>query len=67
MATIEVGMKNTKFVACAMCCSTPINIDKHRIKMVPPPIPIPLTNPDTIPTTISFMVSPLFLSNYHSN
>jgi hypothetical protein len=41
VAIIEVGIKNTKFVACAMCCSIPINIERHNIKIVPPPIPSP--------------------------
>ena len=45
----EVGTKNTKFAPCATCWSFPINKDKHKIKIVPPPIPIPDTIPDIAP------------------
>lgn len=57
IATIAVGIKKIKFVACATCCSTPnINV-KRKIRMVPPPIPVPLTIPDTIPINTSVIFS----------
>ena len=61
IATIDVGIKNIKFVAWAMCCSIPhIDVNK-KIKIVPPPIPVPLTMPETIPINISFnFLSPLY-------
>ena len=34
-------------------------IDKHKIKIVPPPIPVPLTIPDMKPIKISIIFSPL--------
>ena len=37
VATIDVGMKNSKLVPCATCCSTPINKIRASISIVPPP------------------------------
>jgi hypothetical protein len=37
MAAILVGMKNIKFVPCAICCSIPKNVVSKNIKIVPPP------------------------------
>jgi len=49
IATMAVGIKKIRLVACATCCSTPNIKLKQKIRMVPPPIPVPLTIPDTIP------------------
>ena len=37
IATIDVGIKNIRFVACAMCCSMPSIIVSKNINIVPPP------------------------------
>ena len=47
--TIEVGMKNTKFAPCAICCSFPKNNERDKISIVPPPIPMPETIPEIMP------------------
>ena len=58
IATIEVGIKKIRFVACAMCCSIPkINVSKN-ISIVPPPIPVPLTIPEISPVNISGIFLP---------
>ena len=49
IVAIAVGIKNTKLVACAICCSKFINTDKRIINTVPPPIPNPVTIPEIIP------------------
>ena len=49
IATIDVGMKNIKFVACAICCSSPHKTVSKNIRIVPPPIPVPLIVPEIIP------------------
>ena len=64
IATIAVGMKNIKFVACATCCSMPIKNERRKIRIVPPPIPVPLTIPDAIPIKISITFL-LFPSTKH--
>ena len=49
----EVGIKKIKFVACAICCSIPQKNVKRKMRIVPPPIPVPLTIPEITPITIS--------------
>lgn len=44
IATIDVGTKNIKFVACATCCSISIRNVRRNINIVPPPIPVPTYN-----------------------
>lgn len=34
---IAAGMKKSKLVACAMCCSNPMNSVNNKIKTEPPP------------------------------
>ena len=52
IATIDVGIKKIKFVACAPCCSIPHKKVNKNINIVPPPIPVPLTMPETSPINI---------------
>lgn len=41
----DIGKKAKRLVACAACCSTPRITVRAGIKTVPPPIPIPPSNP----------------------
>lgn len=45
-ATMDVGTKIRRLVLCAICCFTFKNIIRAGIKIVPPPIPIPLIIPE---------------------
>ena len=51
-----VGIKNIKFVAWATCCSIPIIKVRRNIKIVPPPIPVPLTIPEIKPINVSNII-----------
>jgi hypothetical protein len=48
-AQMEAGKKTLRFTLCAKCCGTPAKNIKAGIRMVPPPIPIPLTIPEAKP------------------
>ena len=61
IATIDVGMKNIKFVACAICCSSPHKTVSKNIRIVPPPIPVPLIVPEIIPINTSTIFPPFYL------
>lgn len=61
IVTIDVGTKNTRLAPCAICWSYFMNNDKHKISIVPPPIPMPETSPETIPNQC---VSQIYLSPY---
>ena len=62
IAIIDVGIKKTKFVACAICCSTPSIFVSRNINIVPPPIPVPLIIPDITPINICVMLFLLLFS-----
>ncbi len=49
---MDVGIKKIRFAPCAICWSFPKNSERQRIKIVPPPIPIPETSPEIIPIKI---------------
>ena len=61
IAIIDVGIKKIKFVACAICCSILHKYVKRKMRMVPPPIPVPLTIPEMTP----IIISNIFLSPFH--